>query len=221
MTSRWMGSGRSQAIGLLIAGLLIAAPASCRSGGASASGAGTTEASAAHLDVGCILDRVEKPAESFHYSYKYADASRQVDQEADVTPQTLDVKITDQSGTHSYHGVRSDEHSWNSAVLDVSNLSFTSMMGRLAGYDGTSVIKSRGAEQVNGYSATRYEIDSSGANASDRNTFTTLFGPGSFDKGSVWIGPDGCAVKILLDEGLSQPTGQLEKRHYEISRLKG
>ena len=221
MVSRCNGSGRFRACSMLVAGLLLALPASCRSGPASAGAAGEDDAAAAHLDVGCMLDRVEKPAESFHYSYKYADASRQLDQEADVTPQVMDIKVTDQSGTHSYHGIRSDEHSWNSAVLDVSNLSFTSMMGRMAGYDGSSVIKSRGREQVNGYSATRYEIDSSSANASDRNTFTTLFGPGSFDKGTVWIGSDGCAVKVLLDEGLSQPSGQVEKRHYEISRLKG
>lgn len=221
MTNCQIRNGVAHTFRLLLAGLLIAIPCSCRSGARHADAAGADSASSAHVDVGCMLEQVEKPAASFHYSYKYADAARRVDEEADVTPQTMQINVSDGSGTHTYHAVRSDEQSWNSAMLDLSSLSFTGMMGRMAGYDGSTVVRTRGAEQINGYQATKYDIDSSGASAADRNTFTTLFGPGSFDKGSIWMGSDGCAVKLLLDEGLSQPDGQVETRHFEISRLKG
>lgn len=207
-------NGRTGLTRLLLAAVLTALPASCRSD-QPAEAAGET-----HLDVGCMLDHVERPSEAFHYSYKYADSSTQLDAEAAVTPQTMDIQITDPSGVHKYHGVRSDPNSWNAAVFDLASLNFAAMTGRLGGYDGTSVIRRQVAEPVNGYTATTYIVDSRAASADDRQTFTTLFGPGSFDKGTVSMGSDGCAVRVLLDEGISQPNGSVEKRHYEINRRK-
>ncbi len=184
---------------------------------------GTTAASenaGAHIDVMCISDRINNPPETFHYSYKYADASGSVVKEADITPQTMDIVIQDHSGAHKYHGVRSDEASWSSAVLDLSSLSTTVMSARLDSLNGTSAIVEQGAESINGYSANRYAIDTKGANASDRNKFEALFGKGSFEKGTVWIGGDGCAVKLVLDEGVGQADGSMNQAHYEMAMIK-
>ena len=220
MTRRWMGSGRSHIAPLIIASLIMALPVSCRSGKPADPVANASAAD--HLDVGCMLDHVQRPVEPFHYSYKYADVSRKLDEEADVTPQSIDIDIIDKSGTRRYHRAFVPTSKAGTTQCSTSpSLSFTGMMGRMAGYDGTSVVRARGAEQMNGYSVTRYEIDSGGANPADRDTFITLFGAGSFDKGTIWMGSDGCAVKVLLDEGLSQPNGPVEKRHFEINRLKG
>ena len=104
-------------------------------------------------------------------------------------------------------------------VIFLYSLSFTALTGRLAGLDGTSAIAGQGAEQVNGYSATKYAIDTARANASDQQTLKSLFGKDSFDKGTVWMGPDACAVKVILDEGWPIDN-RLEKRHYEIARIK-
>jgi hypothetical protein len=205
---------------LLPAGMALLVVCGCSSstkpGGG---GAQDSDNSGSHIDVGCVMDHVEKPSESFHYSYKYADASTWVDHEADVTPQTLEVTIKNASGTRSFHGVRSDDTSWNSAILDVTDLAFTALTGRLAGIDGTSAIVRQGAEDVNGYSSTKYAVDTGAANSSDQRQWATLFGAGSFDKGTVWMGPDGCAVKVVLDEGVSID-GKIQKRHYEISRAR-
>ncbi|MGH9728945.1 MAG: hypothetical protein ACRD4V_10195 [Candidatus Acidiferrales bacterium] len=208
--------------GLAVVAALALLVASGCSSGPSSNGAGQASAdgSSAHLDVGCMLDHVDKPTEPFHYSYKYSDSSVSVDHEADVTPQAMDIVFKDQSGSHSLHAVRSDENSWNNALLGLSSLSFTGMTGRLAGIEGTSVIVPKGAENLNGYAVTKYAIDSAGASSSDQNTFETLFGPGSFEKGTIWMGQDGCAVKVILDEGLSQTNGAVEKRHFEIARVK-
>jgi hypothetical protein len=71
----------------------------------------------------CIGDRINNPPESFHYSYLYTHASRSVDQQADVTAKAMDTTIKDKSGSHSYHGARSDEASGDRAVLDLSGRS--------------------------------------------------------------------------------------------------
>jgi hypothetical protein len=172
-----------------------------------------------HIDVGCMLGDVEKPAESFHYSYKYADESRSLDDEADVTPQAVDIVFKNTDGSHSLHAVRSDENSWNNALLSLSSLEFTGMTGRLAALEDMSAIVSRGSEAVNGYPATKYSIDTTSANSSDQHAIEMLFGAGSYDKGTVWMGQDGCAVKLVLDEGITLPDG-VHKRHFEIARIK-
>lgn len=206
-------------IGLLSAGLALifsGCSSSSKSGGADtqdANGAG------AHIDVGCMLGQVEKPTEPFHYSYKYSDASRSLDDEADVTPDAVDIVFKDSAGSRSLHATRSDENSWNNALLSLSSLAFTGMTGRLGGLEGMSAIVNRGTEAVNGYQATKYSIDTTSANSSDRQTIETLFGAGSYDKGTVWMGQDGCAVKLVLDEGINLPNG-VEKRHFEIARIK-
>ena len=187
-----------------------------KSGGAAAHDAASSDA---HIDVGCMLGHVEKPSEPFHYSYKYSDASQSVDDEADVTPEAIDIVFKGTSGSRSLHAVRSDENSWNNALLGLSSLAFVGMTGRLAGLEGMSAIVSRGAEAVNGYQATKYSIDTTSANSSDKQAIETLFGAGSDDKGTVWMGQDGCAVKLVLDEGITLPNG-VQKRHYEIARIK-
>lgn len=172
-----------------------------------------------HLDAGCMLDRVDKASESFHYSYKYASDTTWENYEADVTPTTIDGTAKTPMGSSSVHAVRSDSNGWDTAVLALSSLSFTALTGRLAALDGTTAIASQGAEQVNGFSTTKYTIDTSHADASDQQNLETLLGKGSFDKGTIWMAQDGCAVKVMLDEGWPIDN-RLEKRHYEIARVR-
>src|SRR5262252_2032506 len=114
----------SRCFGLPIAAcsLLIAAGCSSTSASKAVQEHGAMEASdgaATHIDVMCIGDLINNPPEAFHYSYKRTDASGAVDKEADITPQKMNITITDTAGSHSYQGVRSDDVSWNSAVLDL------------------------------------------------------------------------------------------------------
>lgn len=166
-----------------------------------------------------MIDRVDKPSESFHYSYKYASDTTWENYEADVTPASIDGTAKTPMGSASVHAVHSDSNGWDTAVLALSSLSFTALTGRLAALDGTTAITSQGAEQVNGFSATKYAIDTAHASASDQQSLEALLGKGSFDKGTVWMGSDGCAVKVMLDEGWPIDN-HLQKRHYEIARIK-
>ena len=170
-----------------------------------------------HVDVMCIGERINNPPESFHYSYKYSDASGSSSKEADITPQAMDITIKDQSGSHSFHGVRSDEVSWNSAVLDLSSLNMTGMMSRLDSLNDTSAISRQANETMNGYDTTRYAIDTTKASPSDQKKLDSLFGQGSFEKGTVWVPSDGCAVKLVLDERVLLG-GNLEGRSLRTSQ---
>jgi hypothetical protein len=208
-----------------VIGFALITASGCNSSPASSGSrdAGATAASnhdGSQIDVMCIGDRINNPPESFHYSYVYTDASRSVDKEADITPQAIASTIKDKSGSHSYHGARSDETSWERAVLDLSGLNITAMSSRLNSLNGTSAVVNQGADGLNNYGATKYSIDTTSANSSDKRKFEMLFGGGSFEKGTIWMGGDGCAVKLALDEGIWQEDGGVNKAHYEMARIK-
>jgi len=209
---------------LLFMGLALVTISACNSGSASKNAGGrTVEAGSnnkdAHVDVMCIGDRINNPPEAFHYSYKYTDANRWVEDEAEITPQAMDITIKDKSGSHTFHGVRSDESSWNSAVLDLSHLNITAMSTRLDALNDSSAIVQQGRESTNGYDTAKYSIDTGGANSSDRQEFETLFGKGASEKGTAWMASDSCVAKFTLDETIVQGNA-LNKAHYEIARAK-
>jgi hypothetical protein len=195
----------------------------CNSGPTSKNGGGIASAASnagTHIDVMCIGDRINNPPEPFHYSYRYTDASGSTAEEAAITPQAMDIAIEDQAGSHKYHGERSDEASWNNAVLDLASLKITAMSARLDSLNDSSAITRQGSEAMNGYNTTKYGIDTNSANSSDKTKFETLFGKGSFEKGTVWVPADGCAVKLVLDEGMVQPNGTVNKDHFELARIR-
>ncbi len=218
MDTRHQGRTKRPLLAVICGALAIAA--ACTSNSKSKStDQGSSDSAGSHIDVMCVGERINNPPESFHYSYKYKDATSSSDREADITPQAMEITIKDQSGAHSYHGVRSDEVSWNSAVLDLSSLGMTAMMSRLDALNDTSAITRQATEPVNGYDTTRYAIDSTKANSADQRKFDVLFGNGSFEKGTVWVPSDGCAVKLVLDERVLLG-GELKDAHYEMARLR-
>ena len=214
----------NRSFGLLVAACSLLAAGGCNSTPASKAAqdhvATASSNGAAHISVMCIGDLINNPPSPFHYSYKYADASGSVVKEADITPQTMDITITNSAGSHSYHGVHSDEVSWNSAVLDLSGLNLTKMSATLNSLNDSSAVTLEKTETVNGYQTTKYAIDTTSASSPDKQRFETLFGKGSFEKGTVWVTTDGCAVQLVLDEGLWQSDGSIKKDHYEIARIK-
>jgi hypothetical protein len=84
---------------------------------------------------------------------------------------------------------------------------------------GTSAIAPQGSESINGYSTTKYAIDTGNASSSDKNKIQTLLGNGSFEKGTAWVAADGCAAKLVLDEGVWRD-GSINKDHFELARVR-
>ena len=203
-----------------VVSLTLMVAVACNSRSASKNVEGKTTAASGndspHVDVMCIGERINNPPEAFHYSYKHSNETGWEQAEADITPQAMDIKTKDNSGAHSYHGVRSDETSWGSAVLVLSGLNITAMSARLDALNNTSAISGQGSEAINGYKATKIAIDTSSANSADRQQYATLFGKSSFEKGTIWMAEDGCLVNLVLDEGL-EIDGALKKAHYEMA----
>lgn len=180
----------------------------------------TSDDTGSRIDVMCIGERINNPSEPFHYSYRYSDASGSTTKEAEITPQAMEITISDQSGSHSYHGMRSDDVSWNKAVLDLSGLNLTAMSSRLDSLNDSTAVSRQAAEATNGYDATRYAIDTTKASGSDQQEFAALFGKGASEKGAVWMSADGCAVKLVLDERILRSDGTPKDDHYEVARIK-
>jgi len=167
----------------------------------------------------CLGDRLENPPEAFHYSYKWQSGTDSVDKEADITPQSMEITIKDKTGAHSFHGTRSDSTSWNRAILDLSGSGMTAMIARVAFIKDNSAITRVNTEKVNGYDATKYSIDTTAANASDKQTYAAMFGASSYEKGTIWATDDGCPVQLVLDEA-SQRSTSVDTAHFEITMVR-
>lgn len=178
----------------------------------------STRGSGQNVNINCLGDHIENPPEAYHYSFKSSDGQNAVDKEAEITPQTMDITIQDNSGSKKYHGERSNEGSWSSAMIGLTAGSgLTVMIARMGFIQNTSALKRMGGEAVNGYDTTQYAIDTTRGSASDTETFRTMFGAGSYDKGNIWVTGQGCPVKLVLDEATQRNNGNIDKWHFEIA----
>jgi hypothetical protein len=169
------------------------------------------------VDINCLGSHLENPPESYHYSFKSSDGKYAVDKEAEITPQTMDVTIQDNSGSRKFHGDRAKEGGWDSAMGDLSGSGLTVMTARVAFIEDSSALRRIGDEPMNGYNTTQYSIDTTSGNTSDARTYRTMFGAASYDKGTVWVGAGGCPVKLILDEVTQRNNGSIDKHHFEIA----
>jgi len=179
----------------------------------------STAAAGDRIDMNCMSDRIARPPEAFHYSFK-STVGGPVDKEAEITPHSMDITIQNQCGSHQYHGVRSDEDSWNRTVLNLSGNGITVMTARVDSIKSTSSVTRAGTAPVNGYQTTKYSIDTMSANSSDLQAYEAFFGSGSYEKGTIWVTADGCPVKLVLDEGRKQASSGVEKVHFEMDMVK-
>jgi hypothetical protein len=205
---------------LLTAAALALLAGGCNSSANSTSaGEKSTTAAGSGIDVNCVGKHIESPPEAFHYSFK-SSVGGSVDKEAEITPQSMNVTIQDKSGAHKYHGVRSDEASWNNAVLSLSGSGLTVMSARVDSIKNKSAVVRAGAEPMNGYQTTKYSLDTTHANSSELRAYEAFFGSGSYDKGTIWVTADGCPVKLILDEATRQADGRVDQLHYELDMIK-
>jgi hypothetical protein len=172
------------------------------------------------IDLQCVMERIQNPPESFHYSYQKI-SSNPVHQEADITPQSIEGFRLDIYGhPHPLHGVRSDPQDWQTAWSGLMGISGMSSTIAIVNHD--SAMKREGdGEQVNGYKTIRYSIDTARFNATERQILEPAMGPGGFEKGEAWVTFEGCPVKLVLDDEMHKKDGSLlEKIHYEEAMVK-
>ena len=175
------------------------------------------------INLNCVYDRLQNPPESFHYVYKktVSDGSN-VDQEADVTPQTIDGFRGQPDGSQQpIRAVRSDPQSWQSALASLTGISGMSSTVSTFNHNSAMQRESDGG-QINGYQTIHYSIDTARWDATTRQMLGGFtLGPGGSDKGDAWVMADGCPVKLVLDDEMHKKDGSLlEKVHYEEAMVK-
>ena len=157
------------------------------------------------------------PPESFHYLYT-KDATDNVHQEADVTPQTIDGFRTQFDGaSQPLHATRSDQQSWQSPLAGLTGIGGMSSTVAIINHDSAMQREADGGP-VNGYTTIHYSIDTARFTATEHQM---LLKPGDFEKGDAWVTSAGCPVKLTLDSELHRNDGSLiEKLHYEETMVK-
>ena len=169
------------------------------------------------IDLNCVADHIQNPTESFHYSYKH-DGPNFVDEEADITPQTIDGSFKNNSISRPVHGVRSDPVSWQGAwtsLMGIAGMSSTIALVR----NSSSTVRG-GTSNVNGYDALQYSVDTTRASDAEIDLYRSTLGPGGFEKGTVWVNSQGCPVKLSLDTEMHLNNGSVDKEHYEEAMVK-
>lgn len=183
------------------------------------SAAPAQSASGPNLDLDCVVDEIQKPTESFHYSYKKDDNGVTiVQQEADITPQTIDGTRKSGDTMQPFHGVRSEAQNWQSAWINLMGIS--GMSSTIALVNHSSAMVKEGDEKMNGYDTTRFSIDTSRGNSAELGLYRATMGDGGFEKGTVWVTPQGCPAKLILDSEMHMRNGTVDKTHYEIEMVK-
>ena len=172
------------------------------------------------IDLQCVMERIQNPPESFHYSYQKV-SSNPVHQEADITPQSIEGFRMDTDGhQHPLQGARSNPQDWQSAWSGLMGIS--GMSSTIAIVNHSSAMKREGdGDLVNGYKTIRYSIDTARFDATERRILEPTMGPGGFEKGDAWVTSEGCPIKLQLDDEMHNKDGTLlEKIHYEEAMVK-
>ena len=178
--------------------------------------AATQNSTEPDIDLNCVISHLQNPPESFHYSFSDA-SDNPWSEEADVTPQMINgsFKSNYMPAPGQLHDTPQDmPHKYQWAIARMASL--------FALVRGTSAVVNEGPEKgLNGYDTVKVSIDTARASAAERGLYTATLGPGGFKKGTVWVIPGGCPVKIVMDEELHSRDGKVSgKSHYEEAMVR-
>ena len=172
------------------------------------------------IDLNCVATRLQNPPDAFHYSFKNNGNPEFVDDEADVTPQSIDGYFTTNTNdvtkppiNSKVHAVRSDADGWGMAAGSLGGIMALAGVGD---FISESAVRET-TEEVNGYDTTRYSVDTT---RGDADRVAIMLGSGGFIKGTVWVTSDGCPVKMTLDQESHHRDGSVAKNHFEEAIVK-
>lgn len=171
--------------------------------------------SGADIDLNCVVDHLQNPPESFHYTFQVA-SDNSLSEDVEVTPQMIDGSFK-----NNYLPTATPLHGLPSELSRQYRWAIGRMASLFAIVHGTSALVNEGPEQVNGYAATKISVDTSRGTATEQRLYNSVLGSGGFEKGTVWVISPGCPVKISLDEELHAKDGSVTgKAHYEEAMVK-
>ena len=209
-----------------LAGLALFFAAACKLGPSKAREERSTKAPSAAsqntsnpgIDLNCVIDHIQNPPETFHYTYKKDTSDDNLIQDADISPDAITGSSKSKYGTHELKGVKSDAASWQSAWSGLMGISGMSSTVALI-HSGSPTVR-EGTEKMNGYDAIRYSIDTARGDAAEAGLYRATLGAGGFEKGMAWVTAQGCPVKLSLDSEMHLNNGSVDTVHYEIAMVK-
>ncbi len=167
------------------------------------------------INLQCAADRIQKAPAPFHWSFKKTvTPDTNADWEADITPDAIGGTLIDISGTREIHGSRSDQTSWNTAVLVLTGPLPASTFALV---DNSSATVRTKTDEVNGENTVVYTIDTSRDSPAEASLIRTFLGPNGFVKGAAWVTHQGCPVKFVVDVEQHNRDGTAQKEHYELN----
>ena len=209
-----------------LAGLTLLFAAACKLGPSKAREERSTKAPSAAsqntsnpgIDLNCVIDHIQNPPETFHYTYKKDTSDDNLIQDADISPDAITGSSKSKYGTHDLKGVKSDAASWQSAWTGLMGISGMSSTIALI-HSGSPTVR-EGTEKMNGYDTIRYSIDTARGDAAEAGLYRATLGAGGFEKGMAWVTAQGCPVKLSLDSEMHLNNGTVDTVHYEIAMVK-
>ena len=173
----------------------------------------TATANNGDINLNCIVDHIQNPPESFHYTFTNV-SDNPWHEDADVTPQNIDGSFMNNSlpKPQEFHG---PPRAVSSNLMAIGRMADT-----FATVHATAAVLSQGGEKKNGYDTTKLSIDTARGSVTEQRLFRTLLGASGFEKGTVWVTSEGCPVQIALDEQLQTRNGSVSTNHYEEAMVK-
>lgn len=165
----------------------------------------------------CLQQMIKNPPGPFHVSFAGKSSAQDASSvEADVTPATIDYTKREmsagQTSTSTKHLARAQ---MSEMELDFDVMGPVPWHGELVAAQDAA--KPAGMENVNGYSAIKYSIDTANEPAAQKATFETLMAVKDYKiVGSAWVTSDtGCLVKYSIDLEQDGKDGSVKRTHFE------
>lgn len=165
----------------------------------------------------CLQQMIKNPPGPLHLSF----AERSSDEhatsvEANVTPTTIDYTRSETVNGQTSTTTKNLANAQMSEMeLDYAVMSPVPWHGELVAAQDAA--KNTGDENVNGFSAVKYSIDTANEPASQKAAFDSLMAVRDYTiAGTAWVTSDtGCLVKYAIDFEQDAKNGSVKKTHFE------
>lgn len=164
----------------------------------------------------CLQQMIQSTGGPFHLSFAESSENKSTIVEGDVTP--AKISYTKRETTAGETSTSSNEVA--RAQLSEMELDFDVMgpvpwHGELVAAQDSA--RATGTEDVNGYHALKYTIDTANEAAAQKATFDSLMAVKDYKiAGNAWVTTDtGCLVKYSIDFEKDGKDGSVEKNHFD------
>lgn len=214
--ARWAMCGALGAALAMSSGCNRTRTAAANSEAGERSGSGPAKFSPTHASV-CLQQAIKNPKGPFHLSFAQSSSDgKSTSIEADVTRETIDyTKRETSAGQTSTSSKKIERARLSEMELDFDIMGPVPWHGELVAAEDSA--KAAGVEDVDGYRALKYAIDTANEPAAERATFDSLMAVEAYKiTGAAWVTADtGCLVKYAIDFEQQGKDGSVKKAHFE------